>query len=134
MKSEFINLSALTKLVENIKGNMTEGETLGTKQIAALLVLFENKNISITEIANQMNVSPPSVSALTEKLIKKGLIKRAYNQLDRRVVTVNLTGSGELLASKLKKKQENIMSNLQGSLTKEDIHNFNCLLNKMNSL
>jgi len=108
LKSEFINLFALTKLVENIKGNMTEGETLGTKQIAALLVLFENKNISITEIANQMNVSPPSVSALTEKLIKKGLIKRAYNQLDRRVVTVNLTGSGELLASKLKKNKRTL--------------------------
>jgi DNA-binding MarR family transcriptional regulator len=134
LKSGFINLSALIKLVENIKGNMKEGETLGTKQIDTLLVIFENKNISITEIANEMNVSPPSVSALTEKLINKGLIKRTYNQLDRRVVTVNLTESGELLASSLQKKQEKIISNLQDFLTKEDIHNFNCLLNKMNSL
>jgi DNA-binding MarR family transcriptional regulator len=132
LKRESIDLITLCKLVENIKATILEGETLGVKQIDTLLVLVKHKNINITEIANQMNVSPPSVSALTDKLIKKGLIKRTYNQLDRRVVTVNLTESGELLANNLQKKQENIITSIEDVLTKEEIHNFNNLLNKMN--
>lgn len=110
---------------------MLEDETLGIKQIELLLVLINNKNISITEIANIMNVTPPSVSALTEKLIKKELIKRTYNHLDRRVVTVNLTESGELLASNLQKKQEEIIHHMESPLTQDEIHTFNNLLKKM---
>ncbi|MED1866020.1 MarR family transcriptional regulator [Fictibacillus nanhaiensis] len=132
MKKEPIDLFVLYKLVESIKGAITEGEKLGIKQIDTLLVLLKHQNMSITEIAHKMNVSPPSVSALTDKLIKKELIKRTYNHLDRRVVTVSLTESGRLLARELQQKQHTIISTIEDPLTKEEIHTFNNLLNKLN--
>jgi DNA-binding MarR family transcriptional regulator len=131
LKSESIDLFALCKLVENIKENITEGETLGLKQIDTLLVLLKHKNISITNIANQLNVSPPAVSTLTEKLMIKGLIQRTYNHVDRRVVKVNLSENGKILANALQNKQETIRRNIEEPLTKDEIHTFNMLLNKM---
>lgn len=53
-----------------------------------------------------MDVMPPFVSALTNTLIKNRLIERAYNQIDRRVVTIQLTETGMLHTKDLKNKQD----------------------------
>ncbi|WP_171005631.1 MarR family transcriptional regulator [Bacillus sp. E(2018)] len=133
MKKESIELTSLYRLVDYIRSNITEGETLGFKQIDLLLVLLLHKNLSITEIAYQMDITPPSVSALTDKLIKKDLISRTYNQLDRRVVIINLKEEGKVLAQALKDKQDSIISFLEESLTTEEKHTLNTLIRKLNS-
>jgi DNA-binding MarR family transcriptional regulator len=133
LKKESIELTALFRLVDHIKSNITDGESLGFKQIDLLLILLLHKSLSITEIAYQMDTTPPSVSALTDKLIKKELITRTYNPLDRRIVIINLTEAGKELARDLKVKQDTIISVLEESLTIEEKHTFNTLLKKLNS-
>jgi MarR family transcriptional regulator, organic hydroperoxide resistance regulator len=129
-----VKIIELFHIVDNIRADITEGETLGIKQIELLLVLLKHKNLSISDIAKQMGVMPSSISGLTDKLLKKGLIHRTYNHIDRRVVTVNLTEKGILLARDLENKQEKILSKMESGLTKEEIHIFNNLLEKINGL
>lgn len=111
---------------------MTDGEPHSFRQINLLLILLKRKDMNISEIAYEMDVSPPSISALTEKLIKKELIQRTHNQVDRRIVTVNLTEKGMFLARDLKNKQKKIINQIETSLTKEELFTFVDLLDRIN--
>ncbi|MBH0175738.1 MarR family transcriptional regulator [Fictibacillus sp. 23RED33] len=78
------------------------------------------KNMTVTEIALKMNVRQPSISALSVKLIKKELIQRKYNPLDRRSVSINLSELGIEKVIWLKKKTENIMKEREDIITLEE--------------
>ncbi|MBH0171479.1 MarR family winged helix-turn-helix transcriptional regulator [Fictibacillus sp. 18YEL24] len=132
MKKETMELFTLFKTVEYLKTRMTDGEPHSFRQINLLLILLKRKDMNISEIAYEMDVSPPSISALTEKLIKKELIQRTHNQVDRRIVTVNLTEKGMFLARDLKNKQKKIINQIETSLTKEELFTFVDLLDRIN--
>ncbi|MGD6964401.1 MarR family winged helix-turn-helix transcriptional regulator [Fictibacillus phosphorivorans] len=132
MKKESIDFMFLLQTVENFKEEIAEGETLGFKQILMLLLVLKYKNMTVTELAVKMNVKQPSISALSDKLIKKELIHRKYNALDRRSVSINLTEKGVEKATWLKKKTENIMKEIEEFITLEERILFNQILSKMN--
>jgi DNA-binding MarR family transcriptional regulator len=90
--------------------------------------------MTVTEIALKMNVRQPSISALSDKLIKKELIQRKYNSLDRRSVSINLSELGLEKAIWLKKKTENIMKEREDIITLEERILFNQILSKINIL
>jgi DNA-binding MarR family transcriptional regulator len=48
-----------------------------------------------SDLASYMERSPNSVSMLVDRMVKAGLVKRARDRKDRRVVNVTLTGKGE---------------------------------------
>lgn len=50
--------------------------------------------ISLSEIAKRLLISKAYTTALTNKLVKDGLIKRQYDKGDRRVIKIVLTQKG----------------------------------------
>lgn len=84
--------------IKGIEKALTK-EQVTNSQWTALLVLFASKKaMSVTEINKFIPIESPSVSALLDKLEKRGLIKRRRSTKDRRVVNVLITEDGfELL-------------------------------------
>ena len=61
----------------------------------ALTVAEEDSEIiSLSEIAKRLLISKAYTTALTNKLVKDGLIKRQYDKEDRRVIKIVLTQKG----------------------------------------
>ncbi|ANC77444.1 hypothetical protein ABE65_011795 [Fictibacillus phosphorivorans] len=131
MKRESINFIVLLQTVVNIKDEITNGESLGFIQVHMLLLVKKYKNMTVTEIALKMYVKQPSVSALSDKLIKKGLIQRKYNQLDRRSVSISLSDNGMVKAEQLKRKTEDIMKRMEENISLEERIVFNQILSKI---
>ena len=71
------------------------GTGITTMQWTTLWLLLSSPgSMSLTEIAKFLPIEIHSVSALVEKLEKRGLIKRIRSKNDRRVVNIYLTEQG----------------------------------------
>jgi DNA-binding MarR family transcriptional regulator len=60
-------------------------------QIDTLSYIVEKGNPSMKEIANYLNITPPSATAIIETMQKKKLVTRVVNDKDRRTIRIALT-------------------------------------------
>lgn len=76
---------------------------LTSSQIKVLATFVERDCYSMTELSQMLGVTLPTMTAMVDRLIQHGLVKRHRNENDRRVVLVKLTPEG-------KKVIDNIMT------------------------
>ena len=66
-------------------------------QYLVLLVLWQDGERTMGEIANRLSLPPGGVTPIVERLETAGFVERRRDLNDRRVVHVGLTSSGEAL-------------------------------------
>ena len=69
-------------------------------QYVALMVLWENVEISAKELGNRLHLDSGTLTPLLKSLEKKGLITRRRSEEDERVLLVRITKEGEALKEK----------------------------------
>ena len=69
-------------------------------QYVALMVLWENIEISAKELGNRLHLDSGTLTPLLKSLEKKGLITRRRSEEDERVLLVRITKEGEALKEK----------------------------------
>ena len=67
-------------------------------QLNCLLALYETGPLSPSQIAKLILVNSSTVTGIIDRLEYKGLVRRLRVSQDRRVITVELTKNGKLLA------------------------------------
>ncbi len=60
-------------------------------QVYACMAVHDRGQVSVKDLAEALNVSPPTVSVMTDRLVEKGLFLREQNEQDRRKVLIRLT-------------------------------------------
>jgi DNA-binding MarR family transcriptional regulator len=68
-------------------------------QLHVMGVLHEVGPITVSHLAARLGISPPSASAMVDRMVDGGLVERVRGEDDRRVVTVWLTPAGEAALS-----------------------------------
>lgn len=63
---------------------------LSAPQMNMLMVIRIREAVSVTELAALLGVSPPSVSAMVERLVERRLVTRVPSETDRRKVVIRL--------------------------------------------
>ncbi len=71
---------------------------ISSAQLNCLLTLHENGSLPPSQIAKAMMVNSSTITGIIDRLEHKGLVKRLRISTDRRVITVELTPNGTLLA------------------------------------
>ena len=66
-------------------------------EYSALALIAGNDLVTQAELGCALNIKRPNMVSLTEKLERRGLIKRAVHQEDRRNQILTLTAKGEAL-------------------------------------
>jgi DNA-binding MarR family transcriptional regulator len=97
-----------------------------------------NGSISMKEISYFLGISAPNLTVLVEKIVEKGFIERVSSHLDRRIIKLVLTDSGEAFLEKqkavilkqLEEKME-ILSHDDKSMFLESIKNIKNILLKI---
>jgi DNA-binding MarR family transcriptional regulator len=65
---------------------------------------FTGRNsATVSELAEFLQERPHSVAGLIERAVQRGLVRRAQDKADRRVVNVTLTAKGRLILSRVSK-------------------------------
>lgn len=85
------------------KKNTQEGCTFNEMKVLFIVRRFYKKNkqgITISETSTKMEVTSPTITQLIKGLEAKGFVTRLNDQVDRRVVRVQLTEAGEEATNK----------------------------------
>src|SRR5438067_11292473 len=64
-------------------------------RLSALSVVIYRGPISLTELAKAEGVTAPTMTRLTQALVRSGLVEKSINQTDNRVVLLRATPAGK---------------------------------------
>jgi DNA-binding MarR family transcriptional regulator len=104
---------------------------LGPVDFTVLSLLKSNPNISQNRLSNTINVSPPNLATLLDRLEKRGLLIRQRNPLDKRSQTLVLTIEGTALCNKAEKTVLELETIASSALSEEEKEQLIKLLQKI---
>jgi DNA-binding MarR family transcriptional regulator len=139
-----IHLARTRDIVYSIRRLMQAGElytkelnkiyNVSAAQLNCLISLYENGHLSPSQIAKFIMVNSSSVTGIIDRLEQKGLVKRRRISSDRRVVTIELTKNGRVLAENAPPPiQAKIMDGLN-KLSEKEIDKIAKTLTKLTSM
>ncbi|MBO9128374.1 MarR family transcriptional regulator [Bacillus sp. 165] len=100
-------------------------------EFTVLRILYRQKKEMVSKIAVELNVSNSHITAVSEKLIQKGLITRSRSSSDRRVVLLEITEEGKQMTEHVEKVKDQYFQQKFSLLTEEEIVSLNSLLKKL---
>jgi MarR family 2-MHQ and catechol resistance regulon transcriptional repressor len=132
-------IAAYVKLVrtaETLHGEVSRGLTpngLTASQFSTLKVLKLRGAIPQKEIATYLLKTGGNVTVVVDNLERMGLVQRARDKADRRLVFVSLSASGEELFDNLYPAHRLRIEKAMNSLSTEEFDQLTSLLNKLHT-
>ncbi len=74
---------------------------LSISQLNAIKTLWDSRELTMSELADQLAVSPPSASVMVDRLVEKGIFCREHSTTDRRKVVVRVSPEAEKIAEEI---------------------------------
>lgn len=130
LSSMFFSVFKLVKRKLNLRDqiyNLTIG------QIEILYFIKNKKQVLMKDIAEFLNITPPSATSLINNLVLNDILERKCDKDDRRMVWLSLTNKGEVIFEKAKKERIKIFENIIANLTLEEKNTFLNILKKIQS-
>ncbi|MDM8523601.1 MarR family transcriptional regulator, partial [Desulfococcaceae bacterium HSG8] len=97
---------------------------LSISQLYAVKATRNKGEVTITELSELLNVSPPSASAMVDRLVEKGILTRERSAKDRRKVVVSVSPEAIESIEKVEKKILNSFICLIQKIGPETAHNW----------
>ena len=97
-KEVVYSIRRLMQAGEHYTKELNKIYNVSAAQINCLLALHENGPLPPSQIAKHVMVNSSTVTGIIDRLEKKDLVKRLRVSQDRRVITVELTKTGKMLA------------------------------------
>lgn len=91
---------ALLELVDTVNAHHRGGVDFGTghrlhpAEIHTIATIGDEPQITVTQLAERLSVSKPTISERIGKLMKKGLVEKGTKPYDAKAVTLLLTKTG----------------------------------------
>ena len=101
-------LYAATNTITRAYRPLLEQIGLTYPQYLVMLVLWQDGERAINEIAARLALPPHALSPLIDRLVRAGLVERRREQPDLRVVHVSLTAAGAELQHAASKAQRSV--------------------------
>ncbi len=112
-KEIIYSIRRLTQAGEHYTKELNKIYNVSAGQINCLLALLENGTLPPSQIAKHVMVNSSTATGIIDRLEKKDLVKRRRISQDRRVIMVELTKSGKILAENAPSPiQQNIIEGL----------------------
>lgn len=107
---------------------------ISSAQLNCLLTLHENGSLPPSQIAKLIMVNSSTVTGIIDRLEQKGLVKRMRISTDRRIITVELTKNGKVLAENAPPPiQQKIFDGL-ARLSEKELNNISNTLLKLTDM
>ena len=90
-------------------------------QLKSLFFIAAKGKTNFKKVAEALNVTPPNVTGIIDKLVEQGLVTRTENQEDRRIMLLEATEKGQELLNNLRESHVNQMTQILGNLTAEEL-------------
>lgn len=121
-KANRIFRSELSGTLKEFDLSLPEWILLGT--------LCDQDNLRFLDIAKLLDIDPPFVTALVDKLVKKELVERAENDKDKRVKKILLTQKGRSLVPEIEERLKKRVEKLYKDIPTQDLSIYMKILNQ----
>ena len=98
--------------------------TLSIVHLSVLAALEAHGPLSMTKLAETMDVSVASATGIVTRMEKRGVVRRRHAEDDRRVVLVEVTSAGAKVARVMEKHRNQRLRTLLDGLTDEELASF----------
>lgn len=105
---------------------------LNRSQASILFTLHQRSSMSQKDLAESLNMTPPSITSAIRKMEKDGYISRKQDESDQRVMRLALTEKGESCIQNVKKVAEEMRELIFRGMSPEEIILFRRLLIQIN--
>lgn len=95
--------------------------SLSIIQLHVLTVLEGEGPISMSRLADALDVSVASATGIVDRMEQRGLVERRHAETDRRVVLVHATRAGEEIFSELELHRRMMLKEVLSRLTNEEL-------------
>jgi MarR family transcriptional regulator, organic hydroperoxide resistance regulator len=96
----------------------TLGLHVGQEMI--LVALWMQDGQTLSQLAERLEVQPPTVTKMVQRMEISGIVKREASQEDNRVLHVFITSKGKNLQAKIEKVWEQVEREFVSELSKEE--------------
>lgn len=100
-------------------------------QEQALLALAESGETTVGELAVALNVRPPTISKMVQRLVVQNMIDRRDGDVDARRTTLTLTKEGQRCAKALKIRMAELDAEMEEALEGKDFKRLRKLLKRL---
>lgn len=98
------------------------------------IIMDRNNDITVSEIAAELEVTPPAVSRSLKSLESRGLIKRETNLINRRNTMVKLTETGQKFLEMSRRQMDMVMQYVEEKMGEERKNQLCLLLEEMTKI
>ena len=116
-------ISFRKNILESMKKG-TFGHDLTFSQVEILHFIGPSGKVTMRNIADHLQIAPPSATEIVSEMEKKGLIVRKNDKNDRRVVFIVLTPTAKKFSTSLCKHKELVFKKIFSKLNKKDREEF----------
>ena len=103
-----------------IQWNKIFDEDLGISHVLVLGHIKINGPTRPSDLAKMLGLTPPTLTHLSEKLVRRGLAKRIASEKDRRMIYLDITEEGENVIDRANLKGHALRKKIFSSLTEEE--------------
>jgi len=89
-------------------------------EIFTILLIDKNKEITMSELAENINAPMSTATGIADRLVKNHYLKRERSQEDRRIVVLRLTDKGSQIVKDLKDMISKYLNRVMDDLTAEE--------------
>ncbi|HLR65371.1 MAG TPA: MarR family transcriptional regulator [Pseudogracilibacillus sp.] len=115
-----------------VKWNKIFKEDLGISHVLMLGYLMTKGQARPSEIAKQLGLTPPTVTHLSEKLVKRQFAIRMQDPNDRRNILLDITDEGRAVLERANKEGHELRSQMFEALTKQEKEQLLHIYKKLN--
>jgi DNA-binding MarR family transcriptional regulator len=91
------SLRRIFKALQNFSHEVSTKFGITGPQLWVLKTIYQNGSLPLGELSKKMYMHPSTITGVVDRLEKKGYVSRDRDQVDRRVVKVQLTLKGKRL-------------------------------------
>jgi DNA-binding MarR family transcriptional regulator len=126
-------LDGMRVAMREIRDRLVEGLQLTRTQLEILIVSAKGSPTT-GELARCLSLTLGAVTQTVDTLVRRELIERYPDDLDRRIVRLKVTGEGKKIAANLNELRRSNMQSLIDTLTSEEIELLITVAGKMKHL
>jgi len=130
----FSVMPVFNKMILSVGDEILKNRGICIAHIKVMYVVKEHKKINVTEIGKMLSSPKPNVTAWTNKLVEMDLVKRVFDENDRRIIYIQLTEKGEEFMEFCRKALVEAFEQKLWKLSDEDLRLFKGTLDNMRKL
>ncbi len=96
--------------------------SLTVPQVKSLFFITNSGNTNFKNLAGALKVTQSNLTGVVDRLVEQGLVSRAENPEDRRMMSLKATEKGEALVSELRDRRLNQLSQALTELNEQELN------------